>query len=232
MNDAMFLIDGECYHILEKLCRELLALPDYEGFVRMYRTFDKNFINEMKSEYYLYLEQVRKIIPFPEWFLKKYYGQYHFEFFENHGYTNDNINSVCVLTDVSKEWKTSDGRTIKSVHPSRMTIAMEYGSDSSGVTTSFDASAFILSIEKYNKTIKQNNWTNLTLIESSKTEVIEPEIISKKIEPVCVKPPMETSKINLIDNKKYNEFLRELNKKLQGLQINMIRFDLKNIKQN
>ena len=43
---------------------------------------------------------------------------------------------------------------------------------------------------------------------------------------------METSKINLIDNKKYNEFLRELNKKLQGLQINMIRFDPKNIKQN
>ena len=136
-----------------------------------------------------------------------------------------------------------------------MSIAIDYGSNSSGVTTSsFDASAFMLPLgdTKSDKAIKQNNWNNLTLhiigqqliriedkvitldekIESSKTEVIEPEIISKKIEPVCLKPPMETSKINLIDNKKYNEFLRELNKKLQGLQINMIRFDPKNIKQN
>ena len=103
MNDAIFKIDGECHHILKKLCRELLALHKYEGFVRMYKNFDKNFINKMKSEYYLHLEKVRKVIPFHEWFLKKHYGHYHFDFLENHGYTNDSINSVCVLTDFSKE---------------------------------------------------------------------------------------------------------------------------------
>ena len=80
MNKAIFKIDGEFHHVLEKLCREILAQPKYEGFVRMYKIFDKNFINKMKTEYYLYLEKVRKVIPFLEWFLKKQYGEYHFEF--------------------------------------------------------------------------------------------------------------------------------------------------------
>ena len=156
MNDAIFKVDGECHHILKKLCREILAHPKYEGFVRMYKTFDKRYINNMKSEYYLYLEQIRKVIPFPEWFLKKHYGQYHFDFLQRHGYTNDNINRVCVLTNFIKEWKTTDDRIVKSVHPPGRTV-IEKCTDSTGNKISFETSAFVFPIGKNEKIIKQNN---------------------------------------------------------------------------
>ena len=128
----------------------------------MYRKFNKDFIKEMKSEYYLYLQNIRKVIPFPEWFIKKHYGQYHFDFLEQNGYSNDNINSVCVLTEFEKEWKNVGGNIVKSLYPPSI-IHIDYGQDSKGNDYSIEASAFKLPVGTNETLIKQNNWTNFNV---------------------------------------------------------------------
>ena len=162
ISETIFNIDGEYHHILREIMRNDLIQPKYEGFVRMYRQLDKNFINEMKSEYYLHLEKVRKMIPFPEWFINKHCGEFYFEFLEKYGYTDDNI---YILEEFSRKWKTKEGLIFNNIHPPSVSIAMEYGSNSAGEPITFDATAFILPVgDKGNdKIIKQNNWTNLNL---------------------------------------------------------------------
>ena len=100
ISDAIFNVDGEYHHLLRDIMRNNLMQPKYEGFVRMYRKLDKNFINEMKSEYYLHLEKVRKMISFPKWFITKNCGEFYFDYFEYFGYTDKNI---CVLKEFFRE---------------------------------------------------------------------------------------------------------------------------------
>ena len=142
MTKSIYDIDGPYHHLLIDHCKDILSEPKYEGFLRMYKNFNKDFIKNMKDEYYLHLQTIRKVIPFPEWFIKKHYGQYHFDFLEQNGYTHDNVNSVCVLTDLEKEWKAVGGKIVKSIHPPLSSIIIEYGKDTHENDYNLEASAF------------------------------------------------------------------------------------------
>ena len=228
MINSLFDIDGSDHHLLIDYCRDILRQPKYSGFLRMYKNFNKDFIKKMKDEYYLHLQTIRKVIPFPEWFIKKHYGQYHFDFLEQHGYSNDNINSVCVLTDFECEWKLIGGKTLTSVYPPS-NFTLEYGQNSQGNEYTIEASAFKLPVGNFESIIKQNNWTNvnvqiigkqLSRVEENivsvqnkidkmtpifkKEEVIEKSKEVKKLEPVCVKPPIKVDNINYRNEKEYN----------------------------
>ena len=70
MTEQLFHISGKYHHILKEHMRENLMEPQYAGFVRWYRdTYNQDLINLFKKDYYLYLQEVKDLIPFTEWFI-------------------------------------------------------------------------------------------------------------------------------------------------------------------
>ena len=71
--------------------KENLREPQYAGFVRQYRnTYDQDLINKFKENYYLYLQEVKETIPFPEWFITTYNNK-NFFFLRKESYLNHQI---------------------------------------------------------------------------------------------------------------------------------------------
>ena len=129
---------------------------------------------------------------------------------------------------------------MQSVHPPIASLTMEYGSNSQGEPYTFESTSYLILLEdkESSKIIKQNNFTNLNLhtisqqlskvekkVQQIKSEDKIEEIKSSKIniELVNIKPPIRVLKFNFRDNIQYNEFIKELQNKMKGLSINMLK---------
>ena len=63
----LFHVNGEYHYLLEEYMRDKLMQPKYKYFVRWCRkTFYKDDIEYFKNEYYLYLQEIKRMVHFPE----------------------------------------------------------------------------------------------------------------------------------------------------------------------
>ena len=157
MTEQLFHINGKYHYILREHMRENLMKPQYSGFVRWYReSYDQDLINLFKKDYYLYLQEVMDLIPFPEWFITTYNNR-NFSFLNKVSFLDQRI---LVLENNNINWKTPENKVIQAIHPPTTSIVIEGGSDSKGESQNFEATAFLLPVgdKDSSKIIKQNNF--------------------------------------------------------------------------
>ena len=51
MTKSIYDIDGPYHHLLIGHCKDILRQPKYAGFLRMYKNFNKDFIQKMNIIY-------------------------------------------------------------------------------------------------------------------------------------------------------------------------------------
>ncbi|KAL7263032.1 hypothetical protein ACSBR1_001244 [Camellia fascicularis] len=119
-----------------------------------------------------------------------------------------------VLDDLQKSWTTTDGQTIKSVHPPHLSAELAPGINYSSQPLHITAfvkppdgfeKCDIIWVKDLAQIMKQNNYTNLHLQTVQKTNQKKPAL--GLIHPVNIKPPLEVSNFKLRLVKQDNEFL-------------------------
>ena len=65
--------DGRFHHLLRDYMIEKLKEPQYLDFVSWYRKiYNRETIEYFKNEYYFDLQKLKKLLPFPEWFITNF----------------------------------------------------------------------------------------------------------------------------------------------------------------
>ena len=208
------------------LCQDFVQ-PKYDSFRKWYfANHNKEQLQKIKTLYYSSLQATKTLESFPKWY-------YQYVKFYNFLQTEDQLN---VLAEIKKDWITTSGKVIQSIHPPPQTLELaprNHSTDSKPLNitpyTELPESKNYQELVKVKDIVpfsKQNNYTNLflqtlgkqvTRIEE-KIENLKPDKKFIDIQPVNIKPPLEIFDFKLKPSSKNEEFLHTIVTKINELK--------------
>ena len=218
MNFTINMIEHNEFKIDRNEINKEFNQPKYKIFRDwFFRSYTKEQTLEFKELFYKCLEENKIIIPFVDWFFR----------------TQDNFPQINMINNYYKNWQTTHGPTITSLHPPLENKIFLSSSNGHPVTAHAISDTFTDN-STHEKILSQNNFTNmhlhtlgkqLTRVESNTDNIIQqinqplksiqPSIPVKQ-EHVLIPPPTYTQ-FNL-QNKKETNLVNALVAKLEELK--------------